>query len=273
VATSTEVAAATDEPEEDEGLHPLPDRLVTELTSYRTVALREALGRNPEVAFLATLHALCLRVFYHYGLDSCIELDLKSVVMTAPGLADTAAATAISARHPILAHHLPTDPAELWDTLVGFDADLLGRLFAHCIAQGVNAVLEPWNRKPRSIAHADRLATAVGLDMAAQWQPTAENFFGRVTKARIAEAVQEAKGQAAAEAIAGLKKDAMAERAEELLAGSGWLPEPLRTPGVSREPNASEGSVAIDSEPAMEPDVDIADTEALTSGGFAEAAE
>jgi ParB family chromosome partitioning protein len=273
VATSTEVAAATDEPGEDEGLRPLPDRLVTELTSYRTVALREALGRNPEVAFLAALHALCLRVFYHYGQDSCIELDLKSVVMTAPGLADTAAATAISARHPILAHHLPTDPAELWDTLVGFNADLLGRLFAHCIAQGVNAVLEPWNRRPRAIAHADRLATAVGLDMAAHWQPTAENFFGRVTKARIAEAVQEAKGQAAAEAIAGLKKDAMAERAEELLAGSGWLPEPLRTPGVSREPNASEGSVAIDSEPAMEPDVDIADTEALTSGGFAEAAE
>ncbi|MFY3754005.1 hypothetical protein, partial [Lacticaseibacillus paracasei] len=44
-------------------------------------------------------------------------------------------------------------------------------------------------------------------------------------------AVREAKGDAAAQLIEHLKKGEMAERAQELLAGSGWLPEPLRTPG------------------------------------------
>jgi ParB family chromosome partitioning protein len=52
-----------------------------------------------------------------------------------------------------------------------------------------------------------------------------------VTKARILGAVREAKGEQAAQLIDHLKKGEMAEKAEVLLAGSGWLPEPLRTPG------------------------------------------
>ncbi|MFX6911509.1 hypothetical protein ABTH68_19805, partial [Acinetobacter baumannii] len=61
--------------------------------------------------------------------------------------------------------------------------------------------------------------------------PTVDNYFGRVTKARILQAVREAKGETAAQLIEHLKKGEMVERAQELLSGSGWLPEPLRTPG------------------------------------------
>jgi len=92
-------------------------------------------------------------------------------------------------------------------------------------------MFEPYNRRPRALAHADRLAEALDLDMvAAGWVPTAENYLGRVTKARILGAVREAKGEGAAQLIDHLKKGEMAEKAEVLLAGSGWLPEPLRTP-------------------------------------------
>ncbi len=55
------------EPEEDEGLKPIPDRLMTELTAHRTLALRCALSEQPDVAFLAALHALCLKAFYRYA--------------------------------------------------------------------------------------------------------------------------------------------------------------------------------------------------------------
>jgi ParB family chromosome partitioning protein len=48
------------ESEEEDELKPLPDRLLTELTAYRTLALREALGHEPGIAYLALLHALCL---------------------------------------------------------------------------------------------------------------------------------------------------------------------------------------------------------------------
>ncbi len=229
------VTTGTNEPDEDEGLKPLPDRLLTELTACRTVALREAIGRSPQVAFIAALHALCLRLFYHYAQDSCVELDIKSVSFGSgvPGLNDSAAAIAIDARHRDYAERLPREPGDLWDALVTMGDDDRSRLFTHCIAHGVNAVHEAYNRRPRALAHADRLAAAVDLDMTEAWTPTAENFIGRVTKARIVEAVRDARGDAAADRLTGMKKPDMVAAAEVQLAGTGWLPEPLRTLGRS----------------------------------------
>jgi ParB family chromosome partitioning protein len=52
-----------------------------------------------------------------------------------------------------------------------------------------------------------------------------------VPKARILEAVREAKGEHSAQLIDHLKKTEMAKEAERLLDGTGWLPEPLRLAG------------------------------------------
>jgi ParB family chromosome partitioning protein len=52
---------------------------------------------------------------------------------------------------------------------------------------------------------------------------------------RILEAVREAKGDASIQLIEHLKKLDMAKEAERLLAGTGWLLEPLRTPDVQAE--------------------------------------
>ena len=51
-------------------------------------------------------------------------------------------------------------------------------------------------------------------------------------KARILEAVRDAKGERSAQLIDHLKKSDMASEAERLLADTGWLPEPLRTPAI-----------------------------------------
>lgn len=246
---------ATPEPEEDEGMKPIPDRLMTELTAHRTLALRHAVGEHPDIAFLAALHALTLRVFYRYAQDTCLELDLKSVGFSAqaPGLADGALATAFDARHTAWSNALPKEPTELWEALAGFDVDSRQALFAHCVSLSINAVYEPYNRRPRALAHADRLAVATDLDMvAAGWTPTVETYLGRVTKARILGAVREARGERAAARIEHLKKVEMAEEAQSLLDGAGWLPEPLRTPGRSMstsevaEPTIDETAVAAD---------------------------
>ena len=179
------------EPEEDEGLRPIPDRLLTELTAHRTLALRHALGERPDIAFLAALHALVLGVFYAHRSDTCLELELKSVQFgsQAPGLNDTPLARAFDERHQAWRSALPKESGDLWGVLETFDADSRETLFAHCVSLSVNAVHEAWNRRPRAFAHADRLAQAVDLDMAASWTPTAANFLGRVTKARILQAV------------------------------------------------------------------------------------
>ena len=100
---------------------------------------------------------------------------------------------------------------------MAFDGDSRQALFAHCVSLSVNAMFEPYNRRPRALAHADRLAEALNLDMvAAGWSPTVDNYLGRVTKARILSAVREAKGDGQAQLIDHLKKGEMAEKAQEL---------------------------------------------------------
>jgi ParB family chromosome partitioning protein len=218
---------------EEDGLRPLPDRLVTELTAHRTLALRDAVAGDFDIALLAVLHVLTLNVFYRFASGACLEISVKSVSfgVQSPGLKETASAKAIEAKHDAWRKQLPENPEHLWAALVGFDADSRQALFAHCASLTINAVHESWNRNNERRTHADALAATVNLDMAAAgWTPTVDNYLGRVSKARILEAVREAKGKCAAQLIDHLKKSDMANEAERLLAGSGWLPEPLRTP-------------------------------------------
>jgi ParB family chromosome partitioning protein len=258
-------ADASELPEEDEGVRPVSDKLLTELTAYRTLALREAVGNEPAIAYLAALHALCLKLFYRYGSDSCLEIETKSVMFgaQAPGLADTPLAARVDARHRNWAEHLPEEPGELWDMLGSFDTDSLDALFAHCVSLTINAVVEPYNRRPKAIGHADKIATAVSLDLAtAGWTPTVDNYLGRVPKARILEAVCEAKGQKAADRIGHLKKGDMATEAESLLAGAGWLPEPLRTTGKYQPATVSDETID-EAAPTVEETAATADQKAI----------
>lgn len=255
------VAEPEDEDDQDDMLRPLPDRLVTELTTHRTLALREAVATSPQVAFAAVLHAFVLDTFYTYAAEnSCMQVSVRGAGLGvhAPGLNDSLSAKAIDQRHEGWSERLPDAPADLWETLIAFDADEQAALFAHCAAFGVNAVWEPANRynegrvSARSvagrIAHSHILARAANLDMvAAGWTATIGNYLGRVTKPRILSAVEEARGGEAAGRLAGLKKPEMAEAAEGLLAGSGWLAEPLRTPAL--EPAAAnDGEQAVDAD-------------------------
>jgi ParB family chromosome partitioning protein len=244
--------------EEEDGLKPLSERLVMELTAHRTLALREALAGDPDIAFLAALHALVLQTFWRYPAQSCLELRAESRTPTVqgPGLKESASATAIEERHANWQKQLPDEPELLWEFLCEFDHDSRMALFAYCVSLTVYAVHESWNRAPGGKRHADQLACALSLDMnAAGWTPTAENYLNRVPKARILEAVTEAKGESMAELIEGLKKSDMAEQAERLLADTGWLPEPLRTPGIEAslqvdEGEATESGVQREDEPA-----------------------
>lgn len=246
---------------EEDGLKPLSERLVMELTAHRTLALRDALAGDPDIAFLAALHALALQTFWRYPSESCLEIRAESRApsVQGPGLKESQSAEAIDERHADWQKQLPDEPELLWTFLCDFDHDSRMALFAHCVSLTVYAVHESWNRAPGGKRQADRLACAVSLDMtAAGWTPTAENYLNRVPKARILEAVTEAKGAGMAELIEGLKKSDMAEQAERLLADTGWLPEPLRTPGVETASHAGEGAGAEpDGQAQAEPAADL----------------
>ncbi|MDE5446117.1 ParB N-terminal domain-containing protein [Bradyrhizobium sp. CSA207] len=234
--------AADAEEDDEDATKPLPDRLITELTAHRTLALRDALAENPAIAFQAVLHNFVLTAFYRFASSgSCLEIGLRTPTFPAqaPGLRESASAKAVEARHESWKARLPKGESDLWEVLSALDGDAQASLFAHCASFAVNALYEPANRYNQArvsahgvrtrLDHADVLARAVGLDMVqAAWKPSVDNYLGRVTKPRILEAVREARGESSAQLIDHLKKADMAKEAERLLDGSGWLPEPLR---------------------------------------------
>jgi ParB family transcriptional regulator, chromosome partitioning protein len=227
--------------EEDDIIRPLPDRLVSELTAERTLALRNALAQAPDTAFIALLHALCQSTFSAHSASGCVEIIAKHAYFgnASPGLRDHHCAKAIDERHDAWAALLPRDAHELWDVLARLEATKQMQLLAHCTSITVNALYEPANRYnqgqvsahtvSKRIEFADHLARTIGHDMVADgWKPTVANYLGRVTKPRILEAVREARGEEMVGLIDHLKKGDMAKEAERLLDGTGWLPEPLR---------------------------------------------
>jgi ParB family chromosome partitioning protein len=245
------------EDEEDEGIKPLPDRLVMELTAHRTLALRDAVATNPHVAMTALLHKLCVDAFYTVYTPGCIEASVRHVQLPvqAPGLKDSPSAKSVDERHNAWMTDMPDDETALWDWLEALDDASRATLLAHCISYGVNALFEKVDRHNgngvsshglrRRLDQADRLARAVNLDMVESgWRPTVENYLGRVTKSRILEAVRQAKGESSAQLIDHLKKSEMAKEAERLLEDTGWLPEPLRLAEAARASNESDIAAA-----------------------------
>jgi ParB family chromosome partitioning protein len=260
------------EPEEEEGdvIKPLPERLVSELTAYRTLALHDALANNPHVAMTALLHRLVTERYQYSAPSGCLEVNVRHHFFSAQGtdLKDSLSAKAIEARYEDWKVDLPTDDVALWDWIAALDDASRMALLAHCVAYGVNALYEKPNPFSGSgisqhgldqrLSQADRLARATQLDMVegAGWRPTVENYLSRVTKPRILEAVREGAGERAASLIEHLKKGDMAKEAERLLADTGWLPEPLRLFAEAQTTGGVDGQDNIDALPDFLADED-----------------
>ncbi len=240
------------EPEEEDGIRPLPDRLLSELTAHRTLALRDAVADNPHVAMTALLHKLARDTFRLGSTTGAIEASVREVYLPVQSddLKDSVSARSVDERHEAWKADLPQDDDALWNWLAALDDASRMALLAHCVSYGVNALYQKPNPYSGSgvsehglrvrLAEADRLARATGLDMVeAGWRPMVRNYLGSVTKARIVEAVREGAGERAAQLIEHLKKGDMAKEAERLLADSGWLPEPLRLADLGGEADAS----------------------------------
>jgi ParB family transcriptional regulator, chromosome partitioning protein len=213
-----------------DGLAPPSEKLVAELTAYRTSALRNELALHPATALIALVHALALATFFEHSQGSCLEIVPKSAWLSghAPGIDESVAEKQIAERHAAWGKRLPQEPEALWTYIHELsDTDRL-ELLAHCVSLTANAIRAPRQRRDESEVHAGVLANEVALDMTAYWQPTAASYFGRVSKERIVEAVREGVSAQAADNIARMKKQAMAEAAEAALAGKGWLPSLLR---------------------------------------------
>ncbi|MCF3947224.1 ParB/RepB/Spo0J family partition protein [Acidiphilium iwatense] len=260
--------------EEDDAIKPLPERLVIELTAYRTLALRDAVAQHPHVAMTMLLHKLVTDTFLHGGTTGCLHANVRETFfpIQAEDLKDSVPAKTVTGRQEAWKQDIPADDDALWSWLDWLDDTSRMALLAHCVSYGVNALYERPNPYSGSgvsehglqvrFAQTDRLARATGLDMvAAGWRPTFGNYLNRVTKPRILEAVREGAGERAAQLIEHLKKGDMAREAERLLTDTGWLPEPLRLADLDAEQTGETSTEADAGDDAALPDFLTGDDE------------
>ena len=220
--------------------------LVESLTQHKTAAIAIELTRQPQTALAALVHALVLRQF---GLDlglyrakSCLQVST-----TQAHLNEATASPALVLLEEQGAgwmRKLPKTADDLWQWCLDQDEETLLQLLAYCAARSLNAVKSKTDGDREHLQHSNALATALRLDLTAWFTPTAENFFGRVSKSQIAECLKEAGKPLIGEAMS-LKKADLAELAEGEMRDTGWLPAPIRIRTEGREiPDANEDDIS-----------------------------
>lgn len=245
IAVKGVLQAPVVEPEADEGGTQTGFYLVTigegRRLALRLLAKRKRVKKTDPVR--CVVDSLALFAFYSvHDRPTCVEIGARSVSLEtmAPGITDSVAGRQVADRHESWAVRLPKAAADLWSFVSGLPGDDLLGLLAHITGLTINAVANPMDRRPGALRHADVIAETLELDMTAYWSATASSYLGRVTKAKISEAVAEGVSVEAAARIADLKKAEMVDSAEQLLAGRGWLPKTLRRAGQTFEPIVAE---------------------------------
>jgi len=193
--------------------------------------LRASLIERPHVAFAGAVYALALQVFYNGPRrDSVLQITAKRRTAAA-GRGHRGSQGNRGGAGP-LDRATPSNGFDLFSQCLPQDGDTLRGLLTFSAAQNVNAVLPKADRPDSSrMVHAALLAEALQLDMGAWFTPTPANYFSRISKAGIIEALREAKG-ATALTWSGMKKADLAALAEREITGTGWFPDPLRAPTV-----------------------------------------
>lgn len=207
------------------------DALTKRLAAHRTMALQAMLAQNTAVALASVVHVFVLRTF---GADYPREVSALQVSPQLSAFALEAMADDLKASRAWQAVHqareawrarLPEDQGEWLAWLIGLPQTELVDLLALCGAMTVNAL-----PSGGAAGSANAIAAALGLDMADWWEPTAEAYLNHVPKAQIVAALKEAGPELAGGGVEAMKKGALVSAAASRLAGTRWLPEPLRRP-------------------------------------------
>lgn len=208
---------------------PHSERLNQLLAAQRTLALRAELAGRPAVALLVLAHRLIGRVFAAAGMGAAVQVELCAPALPAEAQ-QGAAWEHWQAKRDALQAALPSEggAAALMAWLQAQPRAVVDDYLAFCLSCGVNGLYAGGAAGEEVAA----LGQVVGLDMHAWWQPTADNYFSHVSKARMIEVVAQATSRAAAVPLEGMSKQAAAQAAERAVAGSGWLPEVLCGAGL-----------------------------------------
>jgi ParB family transcriptional regulator, chromosome partitioning protein len=219
-----------DEPEQDispksEARPEFSAALIESLTEHKSAAISANLAQRPDIALAVVVHTLASGIFHMSGTGSSLQLSAKVTYFRE----ESKGADEMEHIRDRWLEQIPGDEAALWEWCLAQDQTMLLDLLAYCAAVTVNAVRTKQDRsEPLRIAHANALAHVLDLDMSAWFTPTAENFFSRIGRSTVITALTEAKGIPVKRSWQKLKKPKLAALAEREIAGTSWVPEPIR---------------------------------------------
>ena len=132
--------------------------------------------------------------------------------------------------------------SERFDRFRALSDEARAAWLGHVVGRSLEASLNMAGE--RRIEFHDHLGDQIGIDMAAWWRPTAANYFDRVSKAVILDALSTVGGADLASRFASVKKGDLAMSAERVFAGTyitevevrdralAWVPEVMRFAGA-----------------------------------------
>ena len=136
-----------------------------------------------------------------------------------------------------------SDVSERFDRFRALSDEARAAWLGHVVGRTLEASLNMAGE--RRIDFHDHLATLIGIDMAAWWRPTAANYFDRVSKAVILDALAAVGGPDLSSRFASVKKGDLAMSAERVFGGTyitevevreralAWVPEVMRFAGAA----------------------------------------
>lgn len=154
-----------------------------------------------------------------------------------------------------------TDATSRFDLFRALSDDSRAAWLGYVVARSLEASLNMAGE--RQLPFQDHLGTLIGIDMAQWWRPTSTNYFDRVSKQVILDALTDVGGLELSSRFASVKKGDLAMSAERVFAGTyitevevrekalAWVPEVMRF--TSAPPEAGDPEIdTTDAEPGVD---------------------
>ncbi|CRY69499.1 ParB/RepB/Spo0J family partition protein [Yersinia pekkanenii] len=205
--------------------------LITSLSSERTLAVMAALVQNPTVALALHTHSMALKVFFGQYASSVLKtsMDIKrhTLLSNAPASEEGEANRVLENLHNQWEARLPQDWESDFSWLLTWDQAEVIALLTYCVGLSLDAVRCHAGMDGKVGGELVSVENALEFDLRNWWQPTKENYFGRISKVQMSEALTAIEKDAQAASVLKMKKGDAAHLAAVEIAQTRWVPECL----------------------------------------------
>ncbi|QEM94278.1 hypothetical protein FEI17_26955 (plasmid) [Kosakonia radicincitans] len=211
------------------------EKLVKAMSAERTLAVQGALAGKPDIAVALLVWTLCREVFdarHNHRVSLPLDITLRQqwgLKTDAPSGENGQGVTTLRNMKRALKAELPLKWEQDFTWLLTWPADRLHALLGFCIATGISGQQEREMGFTQA-SRLDNLEAAMDFDLRDWWQPDAENYFGRISKDQIGDALAEAGCEDRAREALKLKKTEAALLAEKTVAENRWVPGWMKRP-------------------------------------------